>query len=350
MQKSKCVVLTGGGTAGHVMPNLAIVEELRLYFDRIVYAGQVDGVEQKLATQAGLPFVGTQAIKFDRTRPWRNIAIPKVLRTATREMQAYLQQADAQIVFSKGGYCSLPAVLAAHRLGIPIVCHESDYSLGLANKVAMWYTPLLLTAFDTIPKGQCVGNPLRKQLWQGRAERAASFAVPRPCVLVVGGSSGARALNELIVAAMPYLQGFNVLLVYGKSPVEYSADNFVATSYAENIADYYAAADVVVCRSGANTLFELAALGKRVITIPLPKGNSRGDQEQNAAYFARKYDMTVLDQQRIDGQDVARAIREKWHTPKPSVNQTEQEAVRRTIATYLWHHAADYRAEDDKNV
>ncbi len=350
MQKSKCIVLTGGGTAGHVMPNLALLEDLHPYFDRIVYAGQTGGVEENLAAKAGLPFVGTQAIKFDRTRPWRNMAIPKVLRTATRQMQSYLEEADAQIVFSKGGYCSLPAVLAAHRLRIPIVCHESDYSLGLANKVALWYTPHLLTAFDTIPKGQCVGNPLRRQLWQGNADRVPRFVVPRPCVLVVGGSSGAKALNELTVAAMPYLQGFNVLLLYGKSPVDYTADNLVAKSYADNIADYYAAADVVVCRSGSNTLFELAALGKRVITIPLPKGNSRGDQEQNAAYFARKYDMTVLEQRLIDGKDLAQAIKDKWHSPKPRVSPAEQDGVRQTIAKYLWENAKDRSEQVDKKM
>ena len=302
------IVLTGGGTAGHVMPALALVPYLRKYFARIAYTGASGGVEERLATAADLPFWGTRTIKFDRERPWRNLAIPRVLHRAAGEMATHLEAMHCDVVFSKGGYCALPTVLAAHRLGLPIVCHESDLSLGLANRLSLRYTRHLITSFDSTPGGVFMGNPIRDEVFEGRAERVAVPMPAAPTVLVMGGSMGARTLNEMAVALCRELPTWNVLNLYGNSPIPCARPNYVGVSFTDRIADYYARAEVVVCRAGANTLFELAALTKPTVTIPLPKGTSRGDQEQNAAYFGEKYGFTVLSEAGLTPDTVASAV------------------------------------------
>ena len=303
-----CVVLTGGGTAGHVMPALALVPYLRPFFGKIAYVGQTNGVEQRLAAKYGLPFFGTQTIKFDRTHWKNNLAIPRVLHIASNQVASYLQSLQCDVVFSKGGYCALPTVLAAHRLGIPIVCHESDYTMGLANRVSRLYTRHMITSFADTKHGLFVGNPIRDEILHGQAAHCPPFDLPRPVVLVMGGSMGAKALNDSLAQAMPLLTAYNIINLCGSSPTDYRAPNFRAVPFVDNIQDYLSFADVVVCRAGANTLFELAALGKPTVMVPLPKGNSRGDQVQNALYFEREYGFVYLPQQQLTPVTLAAAI------------------------------------------
>ncbi|MBO4534330.1 MAG: glycosyltransferase, partial [Clostridia bacterium] len=331
MSKLHCLVLTGGGTGGHVMPNLALLPYLGEDWDRVVYMGETGGVEERLAKLAGLPFWGTRAIKFDRTHPLRNLAIPRVLSRATKQAAEHLIEAEATAVFSKGGYCALPTVLAAHRLGLPIVLHESDYSLGLANRLCRHYTPHLLTAFDTIEGGECVGNPLRRELAYGDPAAIAPLK-GKTNLLVFGGSMGASFLNGLAceLAQDPTLSVYNVT---GKSRVECALPNYHQVPFAPNIQDYYAMADCVVSRAGANTLFELAALGKPCVVVPLPKGVSRGDQVQNARYFASRFGLTVVEQEEATVDRVRQAIGEAISNPPTS--SYDIDAVNRHIATRI---------------
>ena len=302
------LVLTGGGTAGHVMPALALVPYLRPYFSAVYYTGESGGVEERLAASAGLPFFGTPTIKFDRRHLLRNAAIPRVLGASSRTMRAWLESIHCDVVFSKGGYCALPTVLAAHKLGIPIVCHESDLSIGLANHLSLHYTPHLITSFDVTPRGTFLGNPIRDEVLEGHAERVRVPFPHNPTVLVMGGSMGAMALNRFAVSLAETLTGWNVINLYGRSPVTCARPNYKGLPFTDHIADYYARADVVLCRAGANTLFELAALQKSTVTVPLPKGTSRGDQGQNAAYFAARYGFTVIDQASATPEVLAQAV------------------------------------------
>lgn len=329
----KRIVLTGGGTAGHVMPALALVPYLRADFGEIHYVGQAGGVEETLAKKAGLPFFGTQTIRFERQQWWKNGKIPFVLHKAVQEVYAYLVDIGASVVFSKGGYCALPAVLAAHKAGIPIVCHESDYSLGLANRVSLLYTKHLLTSFADTPKGRCMGNPIRDEITCGNALACPKFAAVRPVLLVMGGSLGAWALNRALVDAMPLLRDYNVINLYGRSPVDYRAPNYLGLPYADNIADYLALADVVLCRAGANTLFELAALAKPTVTVPLPKGNSRGDQVQNARYFAMHYGFVHLPQDRLSPDNILQAVQEATTQSISQRYQPQNAKIARYIAS-----------------
>lgn len=328
--------MTGGGTAGHVMPALALLPYWQPYFDTVCYTGQSGGVEERLATQAGLDFFGTRTIKFERKKWWKNAAIPWVLHQAADEVAAYLRKVSATAVFSKGGYCALPTVLAAHKLGIAIVCHESDCTVGLANRLSMRYTSHLLTSFASTPKGTYVGNPIRREILRGCADHVRVFGESRlPVVLVMGGSMGALAINRAVAEAMPTWEGWNVVNLYGRSPVACDGPRYYGQEYADNIADFYALADVVVCRAGANTLFELAALGKPTVMVPLPKGTSRGDQEQNARYFAERYGFVWLPQQDLTPQTLVQAVRTAYRNP---VKRTDDngDVVNKRIAQYVW--------------
>ena len=312
------------------MPALALVPYLRPYFGSICFAGQTGGVEEILSTEMGLPFLGAEAIKFDRRRIWRNLAIPRVLSHAAEQMRVRLQQVGCGMVFSKGGYCALPTVLAAHRLGIPIVCHESDRTLGLANRLTLRYTSHLLTSFDTTPRGQCLGNPLRDAIFEGDPAGVPLPMSARPMVLVTGGSMGSMALNEAAVALARLRRDWDVVDLYGKSYVPCALKNFYGVPFASDMADYYARADVVVCRAGANTLFELAALGKRAVVVPLPRGVSRGDQVQNARYFAERYAFDVIEQDALSAEKLSAAIEyalsresvaREYHNPNARIAQ-----------------------------
>lgn len=306
------IVLTGGGTGGHVIPALALVPYLRKYFSNIYFAGEAGGVEETLAAKYGLPFLGAETIKFDRRRLLRNLAVPRVLHRSAEVMAAKLGEIGCGIVFSKGGYCALPTVLAAHRLGLPIVCHESDRTLGLANRLTLHYTDHLVTSFADTPKGTCIGNPIRDEILRGDEGRVALPMPQAPALLVVGGSMGAAFLNRTAAELAERMTGWNVVNVYGKTPVPCACVNYVGIPFTDRIADYYARCDVVLCRAGANTMFELAALGKPTVAVPLPKGTSRGDQVANAAYFAARYaHITAIPQEKATTETLVKAIEDK---------------------------------------
>ncbi|MBO4539773.1 MAG: glycosyltransferase, partial [Clostridia bacterium] len=207
------------------------------------------------------------------------------------------------VVFSKGGYVSLPACLAAKKSGIPVVCHESDYTMGAANKLVSRFAAKTLTSFTSTPGDVCTGNPVREEIFFGSKEHAGLKYPLRPgkkTVLFCGGSQGAAAINKAVYAALPELTDkYNVLHVSGKSGDRSIADtdSYKQIEYASDFPDLLASADVVVGRAGANTLFEVAALGKPMLCIPLPKGTSRGDQLLNAEEFKKNGFVDILPQE-----------------------------------------------------
>ena len=339
MEKFNCIALTGGGTAGHAIPALALVPMLRKYFRRIIYIGSEGGIEASLALLEGIEYFATPTVKFDRKK-WRaNLRIPRILHEASATARKILSDNGVNVVFSKGGYCALPAVLGAKAEGIPIVLHESDRTLGLANRFSRLFTPHLLSAFQDLPGGQWVGNPMREGLIRGDSQRAPRFAKRRPTLLVMGGSQGALAINQTLADSIDLLSGYNIIHLYGKSPIDIKRENYVGMEYCHEIENVFAAADGVVCRAGAGTLFELAALGKKVLMIPLPKGESRGDQEENAAYFAETYGFAYLSQEELTPQNFSQAIERMIHQPSRAHIHNPLEANFR-VARYLYEHAS----------
>ncbi len=314
----KSIVLTGGGTAGHIMPNIALLPALRKRFANVYYIGEAGGMEQKIAEKAAIPFYSTPAVKLIRGKFITNMKIPFVLLNGIKKARAILKELRPAVIFSKGGYCALPTVFAAKSLKIPVICHESDTTLGLANRVSLPFAAAVITSFPkTLTKGVYMGIPLRERIFQGNPKAVYDlFKVNRPIILFMGGSLGAKAINECLQKSITALSDYNILHIKGEQGCSRS-DNYRVIDFVDNIEDYFAAAELVVSRAGANTLAELTALGKRVLAIPLPKGASRGDQIDNAAYYKKEKLIEVLPQEKLTPYNLVASIKEALTAPAP---------------------------------
>ncbi len=298
----KTIVLTGGGTGGHVIPALALVPHLKKHFDRILFIGS-NGIEKRLAEEAGLPFFSVRCVKLERTRIFANAKIPFLLFQGIKDCEKIFERENPDVVFSKGGYVSLPACFAAKKKGVPLVIHESDYTMGVANRIASRFAAKTLSSFSSVPGAVCTGNPVREEIFNGNREKALKKYLLRPgkkIVLFCGGSQGADAINKAVYNALPELtKKYNILHVAGKSG-DFSIKNtdvYHQIEFANDFPDLLAAADIVVGRAGANTLFEVASVGKPMLCIPLPKGVSRGDQLLNAEEFRKNGFVDILPQE-----------------------------------------------------
>lgn len=296
----KTIVFTGGGTAGHVTPNMALMDKLPAGEWQIHYIGTNEGIEKQLMEQR--PEVHYHAIAWGKLRryfSWKNFTDPFRVIQGYFQSRRILKEVQPDVLFSKGGYVSVPVVAAAKGC-CPVLCHESDYTPGLANKLAARFADKICVTFeDTLTKvpagkGVCTGTPVRSSLLNGSREKGLAFAGltgEKPILLVMGGSSGAQALNEGLWAALPQLlTTFDIIHLCGKGKLnpEYSQQGYVQYEYiSEELPDLFAAADILLSRSGANAVFEFLALKKPALLVPLPLSASRGDQILNARYFEK---------------------------------------------------------------
>lgn len=327
------IVLTGGGTAGHVMPNIALLPNLEDKFQKIYYIGCRGGIEERIAKSYGIEFYPTPAVKLDRSAKLANLRIPIKLSLAVRTAKQLLVRLSPDVVFAKGGYVSLPACLAARSLKIPVVCHESDFTPGLANKIVSRFAVCTLTSFKETQAKHAVftGNPVRTDISKAdksKAERACAFSRSAKTVLFVGGSSGAAAINRAVDEALPSLvPDFNVVHICGAGNLRPPAPGYRCFEFVDNIFDYFAFADVVISRAGANCASELLAMGKRVIFVPLPAGGaSRGDQIENAKAYARATSAKILEQDRLNTYELICAITDILSRPAPKPDDTPLKA------------------------
>ncbi|NJK34710.1 MAG: undecaprenyldiphospho-muramoylpentapeptide beta-N-acetylglucosaminyltransferase [Oscillatoriales cyanobacterium SM2_2_1] len=314
------LVLTGGGTAGHVMPNLALLPALKAAGWRAVYVGAHRGIEQSLATEAGLEFHGIATGKLRRYFSWQNFIDPFRVLKGIGDAYQILGRVRPQLVFSKGGFVSVPVVLAAWLWRIPVILHESDLTPGLANRLSVPWARRICTTFpETVPllpraKTYCTGLPIRMELRSGSAEKGrqwGNFSPNLPVLVVIGGSSGSETINRAVRQILPVLtQSFQVLHVCGKGNVQTVEDpNYCAVEFlAAELPDVLAMADLVVSRAGANAIFELLALRKPHLLIPLSTKASRGDQIQNAISFAKRGYSMVLQEENLTPVTLAEAI------------------------------------------
>ena len=301
-------VVTGGGSAGHVVPALPIIEALKARDWGITYIGSDSGLEEQLVAPLGVPYVGVRPGKLRRYWSFENVI--DAFRVPLSILHAFrvLRRIRPDVVFSKGGFVAFPVVVAAWLRRIPVVAHESDLSPGLANRLTLPFIASLCVNFDTtgVNARRVVhtGTPVRESLVRGDRDRglaAAGFSGDRPVLAVFGGSLGAERLNHIVRDALPSLtQTFDVLHVCGAGKVDpayletagYEQRDFVGTEWG----DMLASADVVVSRSGANSLYELLILRKPNLLVPLPASASRGDQIENAAFAAsRGFSMVVAE-------------------------------------------------------
>ncbi|MBR1624621.1 MAG: UDP-N-acetylglucosamine--N-acetylmuramyl-(pentapeptide) pyrophosphoryl-undecaprenol N-acetylglucosamine transferase [Clostridia bacterium] len=333
------LILTGGGTAGHVTPNLALLPQAKKYFDKIYYMGG-SGIEKKLAQKAGISYLETTVIKFDRKNILSDLKIPYKLHQGVSEAKKIFRSVKPSVVFSKGGYAALPACLAAKSLSVPVICHESDYSLGLANKITSYFAVKTLTSFPETKGGTYVGNPVREDFL--RSLPAPSFFLKLDkrlkTILVCGGSLGSVAINEAVYKTLPILlRKYNVVHICGQNgDLSVHGENYFQLPYTDDFAAVLQHCDYVVSRSGSNTLFEIASLGKPCLTIPLPKGTSRGDQILNARSFEKRGFCKVLPQENLSPETLIQGIDGLSAFPnnKLDVSKTN-ETIIKTLVSYL---------------
>ena len=320
MDKKKKLVLTGGGTAGHVMPHIALLPPFAREGWQLFYIGS-GGIEQEIMAGTGIPFRTIQAGKLRRYFSWQNFI--DIFRVVIGFVQAagYLAAIRPALVFSKGGFVSVPVCLAARVLRIPVVSHESDLTPGLANRIIGRFARLILYAFPQTGSylgntpSRLVGLPVRDSLLRGNAARGRAFCgfpanEQRPVYLVMGGSLGAQKINEALAGILPDLvRDRGVIHITGKGKgIAFEHPWYRAFEYVQDeLPDLFAAADYVVSRAGANSIFEFLALQKPMLLIPLEAG-SRGDQVHNARSFVENDWAKVLREKDLSGPALQQAM------------------------------------------
>ena len=302
------IVLTGGGTAGHVTPNIALLPRLRELGYDIHYIGSYSGIEKGLIEAQGIPYYGIDTGKLRRYRDIKNLTDPGHVIHGYTEARRLLKKIKPDIIFSKGGYVAVPVVMAGARYRIPTIIHESDLTPGLANRLCFNAASRICCNFPEtmkyLPEGKRVltGCPIRAELMDGDAEqarRSLGFDNKKPVVMIIGGSLGSVAVNTLVRKALPkLLKKYQVLHICGRGNVDETLKDtkgYRQFAYVtDELKDFFALADVVVSRAGANVICEILALHKPNILIPLGGSASRGDQVLNAKSFRRQGFSEVL--------------------------------------------------------
>lgn len=311
----KKIVFTGGGTAGHVMPNLAIMEELNNKA-QFYYIGS-NGIEKQIISKTKIPFYEITSTKLKRSLSFSNFLIPFKLLKAIKQSKKILKKLKPDVVFNKGGYVGLPVVIAAKKLKIKVISHESDMTMGLANKLCKNKSYYILTSFESTAKGLkngiFTGSPIRKQIFNGKKENAKKLFKnfqSNPTILIVGGSLGSKTINETVFKSLNKLKDFNIIHLVGKGNINTLATNknYVQIEFTNNIEDLYALSDIIISRAGSNVINEILALNKPNILIPLSKKASRGDQILNANYFKQKGYSKVIFEEDLSVYSLTKAI------------------------------------------
>ncbi len=345
----KKIVLTGGGTAGHVTPNIALLPGLKELGYEIHYIGSYEGIESKLIADFDIPYYGIATGKFRRYLDPKNLTDPFRVIKGYTEARKILKQIQPDIVFSKGGYVSVPVVRAAASLKIPCIIHESDMTPGLANKLCIPVAEKVCCNFPEtmqyIPEDKAIltGSPIREELSKGNKIAAldlCGFDANTPVIMVIGGSLGAANVNKAVRDALPeLLKDFQVVHICGKDKI----DNMLLTTkgykqfeYVKaELKDIFAMADVVISRAGANAICELLALKKPNVLIPLMAG-SRGDQILNAKSFESQGYSKVLMEDDITNQLLVDTVHELYFNKRTYIesmsNSHQQNAIKTIIS------------------
>ena len=319
----KKIVMTGGGTAGHVTPNIALMPALKENGFEISYIGSYDGIEKRLIEALNIPYYGISSGKLRRYFDLKNFSDPfKVVKGYCQAVHL-LKKIHPDVVFSKGGFVSVPVVLAAKHCKIPAIIHESDITPGLANKLAIPGATKVCCNFPEtmkyLPSEKAVltGSPIRQELLNGDASKAFSMCnfkdTEKPVILIIGGSSGSKVINTALRDLLPeLLKRYNVIHLCGKGNLDPSlsnTDGYAQFEYAnKELADLFALSDLVISRAGANAICELLALRKPNILIPLSATASRGDQILNANSFRSSGYSYVLEEENVSNTALLEAI------------------------------------------
>ena len=324
---SKKIVLTGGGTMGHVTPNLALLPHLLQKGYEVHYIGTEKGVEaDKLSAIEGINYHAVKSGKLRRYFDWKNFTDPFRVIAGAFQSAALMGKIKPDVCFSKGGFVAVPVVFGAWLHRIPVVCHESDLTPGLANKLCTPFARKVATTFPECAaalgeKAECVGTPLRPELFAG--DKAAGlkllgFDGSKPVLMMMGGSLGAQAVNKALREALPaLLTTFDVVHICGKGNLDETLSTTAGYTQLEFVSaelpDIFAACDLVLSRAGSNALMEFQALARPLLLVPYPKGASRGDQILNAQSLEKRGLCRVLLQENMTAATLTEALMQTWN-------------------------------------
>ena len=345
----KTILLTGGGTAGHVTPNLALIPSLKAAGYDIRYIGSYNGMERKLIENAGIPYDGISSGKLRRYFDLKNFSDPFRVLKGYAEALKILRKYKPDVLFSKGGFVAVPVVLAAKHYHIPTILHESDMTPGLANKLcipsAKWVCCNFPETLKYLPAGKAVltGSPIRAELLQG--DRLAglqytNLSAAKPIILVIGGSLGSVKVNGAVRSILPrLLEQFQVIHICGKGNLDESligTSGYVQYEYVDSpLKHLFAAADLIVSRAGANSIWEILALRKPNVLIPLSAAASRGDQILNANSFAKQGYSTVLEEEKVTDDTLFDAIHDTYENRRTFIENMEKSHLNNAIDTIM---------------
>ncbi len=343
----KHIVFTGGGTAGHVTPNIALFPAVKEAGYDISYIGSYEGIEKELITEQGVTYYGISSGKLRRYFDPKNFSDPFKVVKGYFQAKKLLKKIKPNIVFSKGGFVSVPVVLAAKRCKVPCIIHESDITPGLANKLAIPSATKVCANFpetlNYLPKEKAVltGSPIRKELFTGNKIKGldfCGFTANKPVLLVIGGSTGAASVNNAVRDLLPtLLQRFQVIHLCGKGKMDETyngREGYVQFEYInKELKDLFAAADVIVSRAGANAICELLALQKPHVLIPLSAAASRGDQILNAESFERQGFSYVLKEENVTNETLLAAVNEVYENREKYVAAMNESKLNSAIET-----------------
>lgn len=341
----KKIVLTGGGTAGHVTPNIALIPELKKKGYEIHYIGSYEGIERTLMKDLDVAYYPISSGKLRRYLDPKNLSDPFKVVKGLGQARKLLKKIKPDVVFSKGGFVSVPVVLAAKSRRIPCVIHESDMTPGLANKIcipcANWICTNFPETLKHLPSEKAVltGSPIREELFHGNKQKGLDFCGfnrEKPVLLVIGGSLGAVAVNNAVRSILPtLLKDFQVIHLCGQDKIDPSlegAKGYVQFEYIKDeLSDLMAASDVMISRAGANAICEILALRKPNILIPLSAQASRGDQILNAASFEKAGYSIVIQEEDITDAKLLAAVSEAYEKREEYKKAMERSQLNNSI-------------------
>ena len=345
----KRIVLTGGGTAGHVTPNIALLPALKELGYDIHYIGSYNGIEKELIEQFKIPYHGIASGKLRRYFSLQNFSDPFRVLKGFGEARKLLKALKPDVIFSKGGFVSVPVVIAGKQCRIPTIIHESDMTPGLANKLAIPSATKVCCNFpetlNHLPKEKAVltGSPIRQELLSGDRDAALKFCKltsDKPVILVIGGSLGSVAVNTAVRSILPeLLKEYQVVHLCGKGKIDESLNNtegYVQFEYIkQELRDLLALADIVISRAGANSICELLALHKPNLLIPLSAKASRGDQILNARSFERQGFSMVLEEEDLNDSILLDTIQKLYEKKDAYIESMKKSSQQDSIKTIL---------------
>lgn len=345
----KRIILTGGGTAGHVTPNIALLPRLKELGYDIHYIGSYTGIEKELIEQFQIPYHGISSGKLRRYFSWQNFTDPFRVLKGFGEANKLIKTLKPDVIFSKGGFVSVPVVLAGKNSKVPTIIHESDMTPGLANKISIPSATKVCCNFpetlNHLPDGKAVltGSPIRQELLTGDKEAAkklCGFTSDKPVILIIGGSLGSVIVNNAVRAILPeLLKDFQVIHLCGKGKTDESLSNLDGYAQFEYIQkelrDLFALTDIVISRAGANAICELLALHKPNLLIPLSANASRGDQILNARSFERQGFSVVLEEEELNDKLLLDTIRSLYGKKDSYISAMKQSSQQDSIHTII---------------